>query len=159
ERQERGLAHVPEDRHARGLVLPFTVEENVLLGREPAYARPLELDFGKLRHDTRLVIEQLDVRPPEPDATARALSGGNQQKIGVGREMLRKPSVLVCAQPTRGVDVGAAARIHGELGALKAAGGAVLLISAELDELIALCDRIAVLYRGKLRGVLANDDA
>jgi simple sugar transport system ATP-binding protein len=158
-RQERGVAHVPEDRHARGLVLGFTVEENVLLGREAAYARPLDLDFARLRADTEMLIERLDVRPAEPTATTRALSGGNQQKIVVGREMLRSPSVLVCAQPTRGVDVGAAARIHASVSALKASGGAVLLLSAELDELLALSDRIAVLYRGKLRGVLANDDA
>jgi len=159
ERQAHGLAHVPEDRQARGLVLSFTVEENLLLGREAAYARPLELDWARLRSDARALIDRLDVRPAEPAAPARALSGGNQQKIVVGREMARRPSVLVCAQPTRGVDVGAAARIHAELTALKASGGAVLLISAELDELLALCDRIAVLYRGQLRGVLVNDDA
>jgi simple sugar transport system ATP-binding protein len=158
ERQARGVAHVPEDRHARGLVLSFSVEENVLLGREQTYARPLDLDWARLRADTNQLISRLDVRPTDPDAPARALSGGNQQKVVVGREMARKPSVLICAQPTRGVDVGAAARIHDELNALKEAGGAVLLISAELDELLALSDRVAVLYRGKLRGILDNDD-
>jgi simple sugar transport system ATP-binding protein len=157
-RQARGLAHIPEDRHERGLVLAFSVEENLMLGREAAYARPLRIDHARLRADAQLVIERLDLRPADPTVPAGALSGGNQQKIVVGREMARRPGVLVCAQPTRGVDVGAIERIHGELLALRQSGGAILLISAELDELVALADRIGVLYRGTLRGVVDNDD-
>jgi simple sugar transport system ATP-binding protein len=158
-RQRRRLAHVPEDRRERGLVLDFTIEENLLLGRERDYAAGFgTIDRAHLQKDARALIDRLGVRPADERAPARALSGGNQQKIVVGRELGRDPAVLVAAQPTRGVDVGAIERIHAELLALKARGGAVLLISAELDELLALCDRIAVLYRGRLRGVLDNDD-
>jgi simple sugar transport system ATP-binding protein len=157
-RQRRGVAHIPEDRHGRGLVLPFTVEDNLLLGREDGYARPLALDFARLHADALDVIRRFDVRPPEPSAAAAALSGGNQQKVVVGRELLRRPSVILCAQPTRGVDVGAIERIHEELLAARAAGCAILLFSAELDELIALSDRIAVMYRGRLVGTVDNAD-
>jgi simple sugar transport system ATP-binding protein len=155
-RRRRGLSHVPEDRQERGLVLDFSVEENLLLGREEIYARPGRLDFARLRSDAVRILERLDVRPADPRARAAALSGGNQQKVVVGRELERAPSVLVCAQPTRGVDVGAAARIHDELLAVRQAGGAVLLVSADLDELLALSDRVAVLYRGRLCGVVDN---
>jgi general nucleoside transport system ATP-binding protein len=157
-RQRRGLAHIPEDRHGRGLVLPFTVEDNLLLGREDHYARALALDFARLHGDTLDLIGRYDVRPPEAAAPAAALSGGNQQKVVVGRELLRKPSVILCAQPTRGVDVGAIERIHEELLAARAAGCAILLFSAELDELIALADRIAVMFRGRLVGIVDNAD-
>jgi simple sugar transport system ATP-binding protein len=155
-RQRAGLAHIPEDRHARGLVLDFTVEDNVMVGRDQVYARPLSLDRQRLRADTRAILERLDVRPPDPSAPARALSGGNQQKVVVGRELSRRPRVLVCAQPTRGVDVGAIERIHEELLGVRAAGCAVLLLSAELDELTGLADRIAVLYRGRVVGTVDN---
>jgi simple sugar transport system ATP-binding protein len=157
-RQARGLAHIPEDRQGRGLVLGMSLEENVLLGREAVYARPGTLDRRRLRADTEEILRRLDVRPPDPTARAGALSGGNQQKVVVGRELLRRPSVLVCAQPTRGVDVGAIERIHQELLEARAAGCAVLLVSAELDELRGLADRIAVLYRGRVVGVVDNAD-
>src|SRR5262249_21225282 len=95
-RQRLGVGHVPEDRHARRVILDFSVVENVRLGRE-------ELGGARLLADTRRIIERLDVRPPEPRALMSSLSGGNQQKVVVGRELLREPAVLVCAQPTRGV--------------------------------------------------------
>jgi general nucleoside transport system ATP-binding protein len=155
-RQARGLGHIPEDRHGRGLLLDFSVEDNVLLGHDDRYARPFRLDRAGLRKDTRQLIERLDVRPADPSARAGSLSGGNQQKVVVGRELSRTLSALVCAQPTRGVDVGAIERIHGELRAVRAQGVAILLISAELDELIALADRIVVVYRGKIVGERDN---
>jgi simple sugar transport system ATP-binding protein len=155
-RQARGVAHVPEDRHEAGLVLSFSVEDNLMLGREEAYARPLGLDRARLRADAERILSHLDVRPPDPRARAAALSGGNQQKVVVGRELERRPRLIVCCQPTRGVDVGAAARLHDELLAVRAGGAAVLLVSADLDEILALSDRIAVFYRGRLRGVVDN---
>ncbi|HUS63298.1 MAG TPA: ABC transporter ATP-binding protein [Kofleriaceae bacterium] len=151
-RQARGLGHIPEDRHGRGLLLDFSVEDNVLLGHDDRYAKPFRIDRRALRRDTRHLIERLDVRPADPRARAGSLSGGNQQKVVVGRELSRRLSALVCAQPTRGVDVGAIERIHDELRAVRKEGVAILLISAELDELLALADRIVVLYRGRIVG-------
>ena len=148
-RQHRGVAHVPEDRHARGVILDFSVADNVRLGRE-------DVDGAALARDTMRIIERLDVRPPEPRALMASLSGGNQQKVVVGRELQRELGVLVCAQPTRGVDVGAIERIHAELAHARVAGKAVLLISADLDELLALSDRIGVLYRGRVAGCVDN---
>jgi simple sugar transport system ATP-binding protein len=148
-RQQLGVGHIPEDRHARGVVLDFTVAENVRLGREA-------LDATTLQRDTRRLIERLDVRPTDPQAKMSSLSGGNQQKVVVGRELLRELCVLLCAQPTRGVDVGAIERIHAELAHARVAGRAVLLISADLDELLALSDRIGVLYRGRVAGCVDN---
>jgi simple sugar transport system ATP-binding protein len=158
-RQSMGLAHIPEDRHARGLILSMSLADNLFLGREPAYSRFLRIDTPRLLADTRDVIDRFDVRPAEPAALASSLSGGNQQKLVVGRELLRKPSVILCAQPTRGVDVGAIERIHQELLAARAAGCAILLLSAELDELLALADRTCVLYRGRLVGILPRAKA
>jgi simple sugar transport system ATP-binding protein len=146
------LAHIPEDRHARGLVLSMPLLHNLLLGRDEVYSRLLSLDFTRLDADLRALIARFDVRPPEPMAIASSLSGGNQQKLIVGRELLKKPSVILCAQPTRGVDVGAIERIHEELLQARADGCAILLVSAELDELFGLADRIAVMYRKKLVG-------
>jgi ABC-type uncharacterized transport system ATPase subunit len=148
-RQERGVAHVPEDRHARGVILPFSVADNVRLGRE-------DVDGARLAKDAARVIDRLDVRPPDPRAEMASLSGGNQQKVVVGRELLRELGVLVCAQPTRGVDVGAIERIHAELAHARVGGKAVLLVSADLDELLALSDRIGVLYRGRVAGCVDN---
>jgi simple sugar transport system ATP-binding protein len=154
-RQAAGLGHVPEDRHERGLVLDFSVEENLLLGRDEEYGAVL--DRAALRRDTDELIRDFDVRPPSPTAPARALSGGNQQKIVVGRELGRKLAALVCAQPTRGVDVGAIERIHAELLTARANGVAILLFSAELDELLMLADRICVMFRGRIVDEVAND--
>jgi simple sugar transport system ATP-binding protein len=151
-RRQLGLGHVPEDRHERGAILPFTVTENVRLGR-------LGLDRRNLVAETRRIIERLDVRPADPELPLAALSGGNQQKVVVGRELGGNPGILLCAQPTRGVDIGAIERIHAELAHARIAGRAVLLISADLDELLALSDRIGVLYRGRVAGCLDNAPA
>jgi simple sugar transport system ATP-binding protein len=149
-RRECGVAFVPEDRHARGAILDFTLTENVRLGR-------LALDRRSLAVECRRVIERLDVRPPDAEARLLAMSGGNQQKVVVGRELFgRQLALLVCAQPTRGVDVGAIERIHHELAHARIAGKSVLLISADLDELLTLSDRIGVLYRGRVAGCVDN---
>jgi ABC-type uncharacterized transport system ATPase subunit len=144
-----GLAHIPEDRHRRGLVLDLTVAENLILGREgevPALA------FWPHALAARAVpvLERHDVRPARPQAAARTLSGGNQQKVVVARELGRQARVVLAAHPTRGVDVGAVARIWQELRAARAAGAAVLLVSADLAELFALSDRLLVMYRGRI---------
>ncbi|HEX9102773.1 MAG TPA: ABC transporter ATP-binding protein [Polyangia bacterium] len=148
-RKQRGVAHVPEDRHARGAILDFSVADNVRLGDDA-------LDGARLGAETVRIIERLDVRPTDPRATMSSLSGGNQQKVVVGRELSRSHGVLVCAQPTRGVDVGAVERIHAELAHERVAGKAVLLVSADLDELFALADRIGVLFRGRVVGCVDN---
>jgi simple sugar transport system ATP-binding protein len=147
-----GLAFVPEDRHEEGLLLDAALWENLYLGREPAYGRSPLIPEPALRADTARAITDFDVRPATPDARLRTLSGGNQQKLLIARELLRAPRVLVCAQPTRGVDIGAIAEIHARLIALADAGAAILLLSAELDELFALADRVIVLYRGRALG-------
>jgi ABC-type uncharacterized transport system ATPase subunit len=153
-RRRRGLGHVPEDRHKRGLLLDLRVSENLLLGREADYATAGFIDFSRLAADAAGALARFDVRPAEPGAIARGLSGGNQQKVVMARELGalegRPPRVLLAAQPTRGVDVGAIERIHAELDGVRRRGGAVLLISSELDELTALADRIVVLYRGRI---------
>jgi simple sugar transport system ATP-binding protein len=148
-RRALGLAHIPEDRQQRGAILDFSVADNVRLGR-------LGLDRRGIAADSRRIIERLDVRPPDAGARLGALSGGNQQKVVVGRELGADPAVLLCAQPTRGVDVGAIERIHHELAHARIAGRAVLLVSADLDELLALSDRIGVLYRGRVAGCVDN---
>ncbi len=156
-RQRLGLAHVPADRQARGLVLPATVEANVLLAR-----RDLVPGWWRDRRAERAAVTALladgDVRPGDPTQPAAALSGGNQQKLVVARE-LGRPALrcVVVAYPTRGVDLGAAARIHDRLRAAAATGAAVLVISADLDELQALSDRLLVMARGKIVGELVGD--
>jgi ABC-type uncharacterized transport system ATPase subunit len=157
ERRRRGLAHIPEDRHRRGLLLDFDLAENAVLGahdRPPAVTGPggIWLDRAGLRRRAERLIHDFDVRPPDPALLARALSGGNQQKLVLGRELSPSPRLLLAAQPTRGVDIGAIERIHRELVALRDRGGAVLLVSAELDEVMTLSDRLLVLHRGRIAG-------
>jgi ABC-type uncharacterized transport system ATPase subunit len=152
QRREAGIGYVPEDRHRHGLLLDSPLWENRVLGhqtRSPSARGPL-IDRAAARRDTERIIEQYDVRTPGPGVLARALSGGNQQKLIVGREMSGDPVLLVASHPTRGVDVGAQAAIWAHLKQARRAGLAVLLISADLDELIGLSDRIQVLLRGSL---------
>ena len=158
-RRALGLGHVPEDRHRRGLLLDWSLADNLLLGREGELAHWWGIDRARVRADSERLLVQSDVRPPDPEALARALSGGNQQKVVLARELARKPRVLLAAQPTRGVDLGAIELIHGRLEALRASGVAVLLVSAELDELLALCDRVLVMLRGRVLATLTRDEA
>jgi len=151
-RRERGIAYIPEDRHRHGLLLDAPLWENRILGhqtRRPNAKGPW-IDRAGARRDTQRIVEQYDVRTPGIDVAASALSGGNQQKLIVGREMSGEPVVLIAAHPTRGVDVGAQAAIWDHLRRARAEGLAVLLISADLDELIGLSDTLKVILRGRL---------
>lgn len=157
ERKKDGIGFVPQDRHRHGLILDFSVEENLLLGlqREPRY---IQHGFLQNRKEIHAVaqerIEAYDVRPADSGAKASQLSGGNQQKIIIAREMGNKPQIMVADQPTRGLDIGAIEAIHHTLVQHRNSGGAVVLASLELDEVMILSDRIAVMYSGRLMGIL-----
>ncbi len=160
ERRDTGIGYIPEDRHRHGLLLDAPLWENRVLGHQdrPPSAKGFLIDKRAARADTERIIDEYDVRTPGPDVLARALSGGNQQKLIVGREMSGDPILLIAAHPTRGVDVGAQAAIWGHIKAARRNGLAVLLISADLDELIGLSDRIEVILRGRLVGTFDPDD-
>ncbi|MFH8390484.1 MULTISPECIES: ABC transporter ATP-binding protein [unclassified Streptomyces] len=151
-RRENGIGYIPEDRHRHGLLLEAPLWENRILGHvtEKPNAKGVWIDIKGAQQDTRRIVEQYDVRTPGIDVTAASLSGGNQQKLIVGREMSHKPKFLIAAHPTRGVDVGAQAQIWDQIRAARREGLAVLLISADLDELIGLSDTLRVIYNGKL---------
>src|SRR4051794_7979006 len=151
-RREAGVGYIPEDRHRHGLLLEAPLWENRILGHvtEKPNSRGQLLDIKAARTDTERIIKAYDVRTPGIDVTAASLSGGNQQKLIVGREMSHAPSLLIAAHPTRGVDVGAQAAIWDHIREARREGLAVLLISADLDELIGLSDTLRVMYRGRL---------
>ena len=150
QRADRGLSHIPEDRHRRGLSLEYTIADNLILGQQYEFSRRGVLDRRHIDTHASTQIKGYDIRPPNATLQARALSGGNQQKIVIAREMARPFSVLLAAQPTRGVDVGAIEFIHAELLRVRKAGKAVLLVSADLVEVLALADRVAVMYVGRI---------
>lgn len=154
ERRNAGLSHIPEDRHRRGLILDYSIADNLVLGDLGEFTRGSMLDSGRINANADTLIGKYDIRPPGSAIPARSLSGGNQQKVVIAREMGRDFSVILASQPTRGVDVGAIEFIHDQLIRARAAGKAVLLISAELNEVLALSDRVAVIYRGKFAVVL-----
>jgi simple sugar transport system ATP-binding protein len=156
---DAGLSHIPEDRHQRGLVLDYSIADNLILGQQHHFTRGAAIDARRVAAHAAEQVRRFDIRPADPGRPARALSGGNQQKIVIAREMGRDFSVLLAAQPTRGVDVGAIEFIHAQLRAARGAGKAVLLVSAELTELLALADRIAVMYRGRVVAVLPRTEA
>ena len=151
-RREAGISYIPEDRHRYGLLLESPLWENRMLGHqtERPNARGPLIDRAGARRDTRRIVDEYDVRTPSIDVAAASLSGGNQQKLIVGREMTGEPKVLIAAHPTRGVDVGAQAAIWAHLRDARASGLAVLLISADLDELIGMSDTLWVIFRGRL---------
>jgi len=157
--REAGVGHIPEDRQRRGLVLNFSVAENVALGDHRAFTSRGVLSFGKMVDLANRIIKNFDVRPPRPDYLARSLSGGNQQKVIVGREITRNPNLMIAVQPTRGLDVGAIEFIHRNLVAERDAGKAVLLVSLELDEIMNLADRILVMYKGQVVAEVAGHEA
>ncbi len=158
-----GVAHIPEDRQKEGLVLPFSISDNVVLStyRQPPFARGILRRDGPIRDFARRLIGSFDIRAGQggADLPVGNLSGGNQQKVIIARELSRPIRFLVAAQPTRGLDVGSIEFIHAQLVAQRAEGRAILLISAELDELLALADRIGVLYRGRLVAVIPRAEA
>ncbi len=152
QRREAGVAYIPEDRQRHGLLLESPLWENRALGHQtrPPNIKGLFIDRAGARRDCERIVNEYDVRTPSIDVPASALSGGNQQKLIVGREMSDQPGVLIAAHPTRGVDVGAQAAIWEQLRAARSSGLAVLLISADLDELIGMSDTLRVLLRGRL---------
>jgi simple sugar transport system ATP-binding protein len=162
-RGDAGLSHIPEDRHARGLVLDYSIADNLILGQQHRFTRGgflnSFLDGERIADNARKQIGAFDIRPNDPALSARALSGGNQQKIVVAREMGRDFRLLLAAQPTRGVDVGAIEFIHAQLRAARGMGKGILLLSADLAEVLALSDRVAVMYGGRLVIVLPRAQA
>lgn len=149
-----GLGHIPEDRHRMGLVLDFAAEENVVLGHQddPRWAAGLLWDVGAIRRAAERAFADFDVRPADPSLRTALFSGGNQQKIVVAREVAQAPKVLLVGQPTRGVDIGAIEAIHRRLIALRDEGRAILMVSAELDEIRSLADRVLVMCQGRITG-------
>ena len=160
-RRRRGIAHVPEDRRRMGLVMPFEARESAILGYhdDSLYRRAALLDWSAIARDTAEKMNAFDVRPADPRQVTAAFSGGNQQKLVLAREIEREPLVLLVGQPTRGVDIGAVEFIHRRLVAMRAAGKAVLLVSAELDEIMGLSDRILVMFGGAIAGEVPADRA
>lgn len=157
ERSKAGMSHIPEDRHKHGLVLDYSLEENMILQRywEPAFQKHGFLKFDAMRKYTEELIEKFDVRSGQgPVTIARSMSGGNQQKAILAREIDKKHELLVAVQPTRGLDVGAIEYIHKQLVERRDAGKAVLLVSLELDEVMDVSDRILVMYEGEIVGEL-----
>ncbi|MEZ4360285.1 MAG: ABC transporter ATP-binding protein [Kofleriaceae bacterium] len=166
QRYEAGLAHVPEDRHDRALVLPYDIRDNLILGQQRDFVRASRvgraldlLDRARMKARAEQQIAEFDIRPPNPAQVVAGMSGGNQQKVVVARELSRRaPKVLLCAQPTRGVDVGAIEAIHRRMLEARDRGLAVLLLSAELSELRTLSDRVAVLYKGAVVATLGAEE-
>ena len=159
-RADTGLSHIPEDRHRRGLVLEYSVADNLILGQQHRFTGGATvLDHTRIASNAASRIKTFDIRPPDESLPARALSGGNQQKIVIAREMGRDFTVLIAAQPTRGVDVGAIEFIHDQLRKARADGKAILLISADLVEILALSDRVAVMYGGRIVVTLPGSEA
>ncbi|HZC77221.1 MAG TPA: ABC transporter ATP-binding protein [Ktedonobacterales bacterium] len=158
--RDAGIGHIPEDRRGAGLVLNYSIAENSILGRQrqPRFSwRGLVLRLGAIVGWARRLITQFDVRAPSEETHVKALSGGNQQKVIVARELASGPRVLLASQPTRGVDIGAIEFIHRRLVAQRDEGAAILLVSAELDEIRSLSDRIAVMYEGKIVSIESPD--
>ena len=151
-----GLAHVPEDRQARALVMDFEAWESAVLGYEhlPQFCRTGWMRAGAMRNATADMMERFDVRPRKAALGSRKFSGGNQQKLVLARELGQAPRVLLVGQPTRGVDIGAIEFIYSQLRAMRDAGCAVLLVSSELDEILALSDRVLVMVQGRVSGAL-----
>lgn len=155
-RKQQGLGFIPEDRHHQGLLLDFSLTENFYFGAQMHFQSKCFIPFRKLRSEISAAIRQFEIKASGPEALARSLSGGNQQKVVVARELYSKPKVLICSQPTRGVDIGAIERIHEEIIRQRDAGMAILLISSELDELLALSDRVIAIREGALSGEFKN---
>lgn len=161
ERTECGISHIPQDRHKHGLILEFRLDENIVLQtyyKEP-YSKNGILNYREIAKKAEEIIEQFDVRSSQGISTiARSMSGGNQQKAIVGREIDRKTDLIIASQPTRGLDVGAISYIHGRLVEARDKGAAILLVSLELDEILNLSDRIKVIYEGEIVGKVTREE-
>jgi simple sugar transport system ATP-binding protein len=153
-RRANGIAHVPEDRQREGLIMEFQAWENTAFGyhHDPAYQSGVLMNNAAIRTDTEAKMARFDVRPPNPRLAAKNFSGGNQQKIVLAREIERNPDLLLVGQPTRGVDIGAIEFIHQQIVALRDQGKAILLVSVELEEILSLADRVAVMFDGTIMG-------
>ncbi len=158
---EAGVGYIPEDRHNRGLILNFSLSENAILGdhRSGAFRKKFGLDYKKIREYSKKLIKEFDIRTPNEKVFVKALSGGNQQKLIIAREFDREPALLVASQPTRGLDVGAIEYVHKRLLEQRDKGKGILLVSLELDEIMSLSDRIAVMYDGGIVGIVDAKDA
>jgi simple sugar transport system ATP-binding protein len=156
---EAGVGYIPEDRKKDGLVGEFTISENLMLNQsfKSRFTRGLNINFPTRKNVAADLVKRFDVRTPSIDTPAGKLSGGNQQKVVVARELSRDVNLLIASQPTRGVDVGSIEFIHEQIVAERDAGKAVVLISTELDEVLALADRIAVMYRGQIVGIVGPE--
>jgi len=161
-RRAAHVAHVPEDRQREGLIMDFHAWENTAFGyhHAPEYQRGLLMNNAAIRADTEAKMKKFDVRPPDPLLAAKNFSGGNQQKIVVAREIERNPDLLLIGQPTRGVDIGAIEFIHKQIVDLRDQGKAILLVSVELEEILSLADRVAVMFDGMIMGerIVAETD-
>ncbi len=153
-RRDASIAHVPEDRQREGLIMEFTAWENTVFGyhRDPQWQTGPLMNNAAIQAEAAGKMERFDVRPPDPNLKAKSFSGGNQQKVVLAREIERNPDLLLIGQPTRGVDIGAIEFIHKEIVRLRDQGKAILLVSVELDEIMSLSDRIAVMFDGKIMG-------
>ncbi len=156
-----GMGHIPEDRHHHGLVLSYSVADNMVLSTYdlPPFSHNYIIDKTAIASQATTLVDSFDVRTPSIDALASTLSGGNQQKVVVARELARPLKLLVAAQPTRGLDVGSIEFIHTRIVAQRDSGSAVLLVSAELDEILSLADRILVMFHGQIIADIPSSDA
>lgn len=156
-----GVGHIPEDRQRRGLVLEHSLAENMILGfhRKKPFSKNKFMNYGAVDKHGKTLIKEFDIRTPNEQVKAKSLSGGNQQKVIIAREFFKNPQLLIAAQPTRGLDVGAIEFVHKRLIEQRNNNKAVLLISLELDEVMSLADRIAVIYDGRIVGVMEAEDA
>lgn len=159
--KDAGISHIPEDRHKRGLELDYTIADNMILGYQhrPPFSTWYGINEKAVLEHAENLIPAFDVRPRIPQAMARSLSGGNQQKVIIAREFYQDPELLIAAQPTRGVDIGAIEFIHKRIVEARDRGAAVLLVSAELQEILSLSDRIAVMFEGEIMDILDAREA
>mgnify|MGYP000073381954 FL=1 len=157
---EEKVAHIPEDRHKRGLVMNFSIKENIMLMnyyKEP-YSKGIILDWNYIEDHSEELVQQFNVKCPNIEVKVKNLSGGNQQKVILGREIDREPRLLIAMHPTRGLDIGAMEYVHKRIIEERDRGAAVLLVSTELEEVLSLSDRIAVLYEGEIMGIVENNE-
>ena len=152
----QGVAHIPEDRHEHGMVDSYPIADNLILNtyRNKPFSRGISMQEAEIVANASELVEQFDIRTPSIFVNAGSLSGGNQQKMVVARELSRPIKLLIASQPTRGLDVGSIEFIHKQIVRMRDAGSAVLLVSAELDEIMSLSDRIAVMYKGQIVDIL-----
>jgi simple sugar transport system ATP-binding protein len=161
EMMNNGLAYIPEERMKDGMIRDFSVSENLILREhdQRPFARASFLSFRAIERSSRGWVQEFNVKTPSLDTPVKNLSGGNIQKLVLARELSRRPQVLVAAQPTRGLDIGATEYVHSRLLQQREQGMATLLISEDLDEILALSDRIAVIYEGQIMGEMKREEA